>query len=402
MMNEAKRRVCILGSTGSVGQNTLDVIRQHSSRFQVVGLACGQSVEKFAAQILEFRPQYVSLANASAADTLRNILSPNSMPEIFVGVEGHRDLVEASRPDILMASMAGTHGLQATLQGIRQGVKILGIANKEVLVMAGSFINEALASSPTFVIPVDSEHSAIFQALQGNRREDVRRLILTASGGPFRTWPIENFSKIKPADALKHPNWSMGSKITVDSATLMNKGLEYIEALQLFKVEAQQIDIWVHPQSIIHSLVEYRDSSFIAQLGISDMRIPIAYALSYPERLALNFQESLSLDRIRSLNFEAPDYEKFPCLRLAINSLDRGPAGPLILNAANEVAVNAFLAEALGFTQIPVVIESALEYFSGKQPQNLQDAIELDLEVKNWTQALIERQNKKSYRSVSL
>jgi 1-deoxy-D-xylulose-5-phosphate reductoisomerase len=281
-----------------------------------------------------------------------------------------------------MASMLGTFGLRATLKAIEMDCPVVGIANKEVLVMAGPFIRKALEGKKTQLVPVDSEHSAVFQALMGNSIGRVRRIILTASGGPFRKLPVEQFVHVRKEQALKHPNWVMGAKITIDSATMMNKGLEFIEAIRLFDVRPEQVEIVVHPQSIIHSMVEYTDRSFMAQLGVSDMKIPIALALAYPDRLSLDLPKELDLVALKSLDFEAPDEQKFPCLRLAREALQMGDEGPVILNAANEVAVQAFLEDQIGFLEIPDLIGAALERFRGSLFGSLEDLIALDLEVK--------------------
>jgi len=391
-MTLVARKICVLGSTGSVGQNTLEVIRQHGDRFDVVGLACGNSVKAFVEQIREFEPAYVSVGSEEGRKELHRLLlaEPFKPKEIFVGDAGHVSLVEASRPDVLMASMLGTYGLRATLRAIEMQVPVLGIANKEVLVMAGPFIRKALNQSKTTIVPVDSEHSAIFQALMGNSLKEVRKIILTASGGPFRKWPLEDFAKIKKEQALKHPNWTMGSKITIDSATMMNKGLEFIEAIRLFEVKPEQVEILIHPQSVIHSMVEYVDHSFMAQLGVSDMKIPICLALGFPDRLALNLPKDLDLVALKSLEFEAPDESRFPCLRLARESFLMGDEGPVILNAANEVAVQAFLEDRVGFMQIPQLIEFALSRFKGRIFANLEELEALDLEVKQLIQAQIQ------------
>jgi len=386
------RKVCVLGSTGSVGQNTLEVIRQHSGRFDLVGLACGNSVKAFVEQIREFRPDYVSVGSEESRKDLNRLLLAESFKpkEIFVGELGHVDLVEACRPDVLMASMLGTYGLRATLKGIELGVSVLGIANKEVLVMAGPFIRKALSRSKTIIVPVDSEHSAIFQALRGNSMNEVRKIVLTASGGPFRKWPVEDFAEIRKEQALKHPNWTMGSKITIDSATMMNKGLEFIEAIRLFELKPEQVEIIIHPQSVIHSMVEYVDHSFMAQLGVSDMKIPICLALGYPNRIALDLPKGLDLVALKSLEFEAPDEIRFPCLRLARESFLLGDEGPVILNAANEVAVRAFLEDRIGFMQIPQLIEFALSRFKGRLFANLEELEALDAEVKRVIQTQIQ------------
>lgn len=384
MADRPKRKICLLGSTGSIGKNVLDVVRQHKDQFEIEALACGSSLENFTQQIEEFNPSFVSVGTEEVSRSLSKRLVDSKLP-IFFGSDGHRRLVEESSPDVVVAAMSGTFGLQACLQAIKQGVSILGVANKEVLVMAGDFINEALESSRTKLIPIDSEHSAIFQVIEGQEKSFLKRIILTASGGPFRNLDKSQFSSITVDQALKHPNWSMGAKITIDSATLMNKGLEFIEAMQLFRVSKNEIEVVVHPQSVIHSMVEFCDGSILAQLGLSDMRIPISYALGYPNRLPLDLGKALNFSEMKKLDFESPDFDKFPCLRLAMNSLDQGRAGPVVLNAANEVCVEAFLNEKIDFIEIPDRIESAMMNFSHYHPQCVEDAVELDRQVKNWT-----------------
>lgn len=385
MAFEKMRRVSVLGSTGSVGSNTLNVIREHRDRFKVVSLSCGSSLELFKRQIEEFSPEFVSLSCEDVASQLKAMLSSFPASRIFVGVEGHRRCIEESRPDVLMSSMSGSYGLRASLQGVRQGVSILGIANKEILVMAGVFILDALKDSRTVLIPVDSEHSAIFQALMGNQKKDVKQILLTGSGGPFRTRDIRTFDKIRKEEALKHPNWSMGAKITIDSSTMMNKGLEFIEAVRLFSLPAEKIKIIVHPESLVHSLVEYCDGSVMAQLGLSDMRIPISLALSYPNRLPLNLGKSLDLVQAGKLHFEDPDFEKFPCLRLAMESETMGSQGPIILSASNEIAVDRFLKDEIHYLEISRLVEAAMDSFKSIEVEDLDAVVDLDSEVKEWS-----------------
>lgn len=381
-----RKRLCLLGSTGSVGQNTLDVVREHKEKFEVTALACGGQVQRLVEQMEQFQVRMVSVADLQRAEDLEQLAQAKSLPLDFVGIgpEGHAELVRRSQADVVMAAMSGTFGLQASLEAIRQKVSVLAIANKEILVMAGPFIKEALESSSTKLLPVDSEHSAIFQALQGSMEKSIRRIILTASGGPFRKTPLEDFPKIGVKQALRHPNWRMGDKITIDSATMMNKGLEYIEALQLFPIQREQLEIVIHPQSCIHSMVEYQDHSVLAQMGHSDMRIPISYALAYPERLALNQLEPLDFSKLSSLEFEAVDYQRFPCLSLAIEAEKSGLSACVILNAANEVAVAQFLERQISFLEIPQRIEAALEAFSGAPAHHLDEVVALDQEVKAW------------------
>lgn len=392
-MSEKPRKVLILGSTGSVGSNTIRVIQEAPEQFNVVGLACGRSVEKLCDQIDALGVRQVSVGSEEARDKLIECLNDRGLEldEVFVGEDGHQALVRSTRPDVVVASMASTAGLKATLQSINQNVQVLGIANKEVLVMAGSFICSAMESSSTALVPVDSEHSAIFQCLMAGSRSELSRIILTASGGPFRTLKKSELDSVTVAQALQHPNWSMGDKITIDSATLMNKGLEYIEAIQLFDVSREELEVLVHPQSIIHSMVEYIDGSVIAQLGLSDMRIPISLALTYPRRMKISLGGKLDFGKLKSLDFEAPDFEKFPCLKMAVDAAFGPPSGPIVLNAANEVAVQAFLKEEIGFTQIPQLIARAMDHFSGQAVDSLESVVELDQSVKAWSSASLNR-----------
>lgn len=378
------RKVSILGSTGSIGTNTLNVIRQHRNDFEVVSLSAGTSLDILKKQVEEFRPRFVSVATEELASRFRQMLPDDLKVDVFSDTGGHRRCVELSQPEMVMSAMMGSHGLEATLQSVLQNVKILGIANKEILVMAGTFILDALEESQTTLIPVDSEHSAIFQALMGNKVSQVKTILLTGSGGPFRTRAADTFEAITKEEALKHPNWVMGSKITVDSATMMNKGLEYIEALRLFRIHRSQLKVVVHPESIVHSAVEYLDGSVMAQLGNSDMRIPISLALNYPDRLLLNFEKPFDLVKIGKLTFEEPDLEKFRCLKLAMNFDRYGPHGAVTLNAANETAVDLFLKDKLRFIQISEMVEAALEEFENRSVFSLNDVIDFDLEVKEW------------------
>lgn len=379
-----KRRVSILGSTGSIGTNTLNVIRQHPDLFDVVSLSAGSSLDVLVKQIMEFKPRFVSVGNDEKAEALKLQLPEDIQTVVLAGREGHRFCVENSRPDVLISAMSGSHGLEASLQAIIQGVSILGIANKEILVMAGDFIWDALNESKTTLVPVDSEHSAIFQALMGNKISQVKCLILTGSGGPFRKRDRATFDSITKEEALRHPNWVMGQKITVDSATMMNKGLEFIEALRLFRVHRDQVKVVIHPESIVHSLVEFWDGSVISQMGLSDMKIPISLALLYPDRLPLQFDRPFDLTKIGALHFEEPDLEKFRCLKLAMNIDFYGRSGPIVLNAANEAAVDGFLKDQIRFVQIPEIVEASLEEFRSRHPMNLSEVIDLDEEVKNW------------------
>ena len=335
------RRISILGSTGSIGCQTLEVVEADPDSFRVVALAAGQNVDRLCEQVERFQPERVSVGDEVAAQRLRDRFGPDL--EIHFGEEG-LIAVATHDCDTVVAGLVGAVGLSPTLAAIRAG-RDVALANKEVMVMAGALVQREVAASGTRLIPVDSEHSAIFQALSGQRDQDIATLILTCSGGPFRdpsVWPADRLAGVTVEEALAHPNWDMGAKISIDSATLMNKGLELIEARWLFDVPPERIDVVVHPESIVHSLVEFCDTSVLAQLGLPDMRVPIAVALAHPERIRLDLPR-LSLSEVGRLEFEAPDRERFPCLDLATRALKGSEAAPAVLNAANEVAVQAFL-----------------------------------------------------------
>jgi 1-deoxy-D-xylulose-5-phosphate reductoisomerase len=373
-----RKRLAILGSTGSVGVNTLDIVHQHPERFRVVGLAAGSNIDLLEQQMRRFHPSCVSVFDLQRAKELRERTSDLGI-EVFEGNNGACAIAGLAEVDLVLSAIVGGAGLAPTLSAIRAGSDV-AIANKEPLVMAGELVMRE-AQGRVRILPVDSEHNAIFQALAGHSHGDVRRLLLTASGGPFRTLAWEKFGEITVHEALQHPNWRMGRKITVDSATMMNKGLEVIEARWLFGVSADQVEVVVHPQSIVHSMVEYVDGSVIAQLGIPDMRIPIAYALNYPERLA-NTLPRLDLARIGTLTFEPPDLERFPCLRLGFEAIHACGTLPAVLNAANETTVEAFLHERIRFMDIPAVIEETLQRH---EAQSLIDGdIEVILEADRW------------------
>ena len=351
------KRLAILGSTGSIGRSALAVVDAHPERLRVVALAAGDNAELLAEQVAHYRPDAVAMATAGGIDRLRASLSslPSlvaSGPEALIGVATHPSV------DIVICASSGTAGLEAVLAAIEAG-KTIALANKEVLVMAGELVTSAARRRGVAILPVDSEHNAIHQCLHGRRRSEIRRLILTASGGPFRELPYEALEHVTPAAALQHPTWQMGRKITIDSATLMNKGLEVIEAHWLFDVAADQIEVVVHPQSIVHSMVELHDGSVIAQLGVTDMRLPIQYACSYPDRWEAALPR-LDLAKAGRLDFHEPAHDRFPCLGLAYRALRAGGTAPVVLNAANEVAVASFLEGRLGFTSIPVLIERTL------------------------------------------
>jgi 1-deoxy-D-xylulose-5-phosphate reductoisomerase len=368
------KRIALFGSTGSIGVNTLDVIRRNPNRFRIQYLTTNSRTDLLEAQIMEFHPDAVAVRDEKAAAALKQ-RGPNC--EVLAGESGLLELARRSDYDILVGALVGFAGLQSTVEAVQQGKRIC-LANKETLVVAGELLTTLAARTGSEIIPIDSEHSAIYQCLTGENPEHIRRIILTASGGPFRTWPRESFDAITVEQALRHPKWVMGRKITIDSATLMNKGLELIEAKWLFHQPLEKIDIVVHPQSIVHSLVEFTDGSMKAQLGAPDMRLPIQYALGAPDRIDESY-ERLDLITSGPLEFEAPDPEKFPCLRLARMAGERGGLYPCILNAANEVAVQAFLEKQIGFAEIPALIESALEAAPSDANQPFSSNIEVEL-----------------------
>jgi 1-deoxy-D-xylulose-5-phosphate reductoisomerase len=351
------KRIAILGSTGSIGRSALAVVDAHPGRLQIVGLAAGENADAFAAQIARYRPAVVSMATGGALDRLADA----GPAGVTLGGTGREGLVAvASHPDaeLVLCASAGTDALEAVLAAIELG-KTIALANKEILVMAGGIVTEAARRRGVAILPVDSEHNAIHQCLHGRDAAELKRLVLTASGGPFRGRTASDLSEVTAEEALRHPTWQMGRKITIDSATLMNKGLEVIEARWLFGVRPNQIDVLVHPQSVVHSMVELADGSLIAQLGVTDMRLPIQYAFSYPERWSANVA-GLDLVNIGRLEFAAPDLLAFPCLRLAYRALEAEQSLPVVLNAANEVAVAQFLEGRIAFTAIPQVIESTM------------------------------------------
>jgi 1-deoxy-D-xylulose-5-phosphate reductoisomerase len=350
------KRIALLGSTGSIGVNTLDVVGRHPERFRIAYLTTNSRISELHAQIEEFHPLAVAVGDEEAAVTLRSM---NPSCEVLAGEEGVREIARRGDYDILVGALVGFAGLASTVEAVRQGKRVC-LANKETLVVAGELLTPLAEVTGSEIIPIDSEHSAIYQCLVGESPESIRRIILTASGGPFRTLSKEAFGTITRQMALKHPKWVMGPKITIDSATLMNKGLEMIEAKWLFGVPLEMIEVIVHPQSIVHSFVEFVDGSMKAQLGLPDMRLPIQYALDAPERIAESYG-TLDLVKSGSLEFYPPDEEKFPSLRLAREAGERGGLYPCILNAANEVAVDAFLNDKIGFTDIPLLIEVALQ-----------------------------------------
>ncbi len=369
------KNIVILGSTGSIGTNTLDIVAKFPDQFRVVGLTAGTKEEKLEEQLRTFKPQVVALSDKAAADRLRARTKDTGIT-ILSGLEGVTEVARLSQAELVISAIVGGAGLVPTLAAIQAG-KNVSLANKEPMVMAGKLMQEEARKHGVRIFPVDSEHSAIFQSMEGHRREDIRRLILTASGGPLWDMPKEQMQHVKPEQALQHPNWKMGAKITIDSATLMNKGLEVMEARWLFDIPMHQIEVLIHRESIIHSLVEYRDGSVIAQLGCPDMRTPISYAMNYPERMPLDLP-SLDLAAIGKLTFHKPDHDRFPCLGLGYEALRTGGTMPATLNAANEIAVAAYLDGGIGFQDIPEVIRSTMEAHRTQDVTNLEQALEAD------------------------
>ena len=392
------KRIAILGSTGSVGEQTLEVAAAFPDRFQVVALAAGRRIEKLAEQVRRFRPALVSVAEAEDALALRDLLGA-AAPAIAFGDAGLAEVATADA-DLVVSALVGAVGLEPTLAAIRAG-RDVALANKEVMVMAGALVLREVKARGVRLLPVDSEHSAIFQVLAGQRPEDLLRIVLTASGGPFRTWSAERIARATIDEALAHPNWSMGPKITIDSATLMNKGLEVIEARWLFDTPPERIDVVVHPQSVVHSLIELCDGSVLAQLGVPDMRVPIAVAIAWPERLPLLGADSglarelppLDLTVSARLDFEAPDRKRFPCLDLAYAALRGDEAAPAALNAANEVSVAAFLAQQVPFAAIAAtnaaVLEAHLAHAGSAALRDLADVLEADAWARDRARALL-------------
>ena len=375
------KTIAVLGSTGSVGVTTLDVVSRFSDQFRIGAMGAGRNVERLAQQVRQFRPELVAVADDDSARRLKALLGDHKV-EILTGLDGAIAVATYSEAKLVMSAMVGALGLRPTLRAIEAG-KDIAFANKEVLVVAGEVVTRAAARNQVRLLPVDSEHNALFQCIEGNRRSAIKRIILTASGGPFRTLAADRFEAITVADALKHPTWQMGSKITIDSATLMNKGLEVIEARWLFGLEAPQISIVIHPQSIIHSMVEMIDGSVLAEMAIPDMAIPVAYALAFPDRLPMNHLRQLSLVECGTLTFEEPDFGRFPCLRLAYEALRAGGTMPACLNAANEELVAGFLANKIRFPEIPRHIETVMGRHHGGPARSLEDVLETD----SWARA---------------
>jgi 1-deoxy-D-xylulose-5-phosphate reductoisomerase len=381
------KRLTLLGATGSIGLRTLELVSSFPEDFEVAAIAArGSNVDVVADIVRKYSPRAVALLDRDALDRLARLL-PAPRPELYGGVEGLAAVARDVDADVVVSALVGGVGLLPTMAAIQQG-RTVALANKETLVMAGSLMTAAARARGVALLPVDSEHNAVFQCLAGHNRGDVQRILLTASGGPFRETPKEKLAAVTLEDALKHPTWKMGAKITIDSATLMNKGLEIIEARWLFDVASEQIQVIVHPQSIVHSMVEYIDGSVIAQLGVADMGVPILYALTYPERRPAPAAR-LDLTRVGGLTFYPPDSDRFPCLRLARTALDAGGLAPAVVNAANEIAVAAFLDRRIGFMEIPELIERALDRHPGGALSSIEECVEADARTRDTVRGFI-------------
>jgi len=377
------KSICILGSTGSIGTNTLDVIRQHPEKFRAQTLVVNTNTDLLAKQITEFQPDHAIIYDKEAFRQVSEEIT-NTDTKILFGYNGLLSVLESNKPDVFVNAFVGFAGLGPTIQAIKLNINI-ALANKETLVVAGSLIMSLAKKMDVTIIPIDSEHSAIWQCLAGEEQNAIRRLILTASGGPFRTKSRDELRHVTREEALQHPNWKMGPKITIDSATLMNKGLEVIEAYWLYGVNKSAIEVVIHPQSIIHSMVEFEDKSIKAQLGVPDMRIPIQYALDFPRRYPLDIPP-MDFLKFDSLTFEQPDLEKFPCLNLAYEALRLGKTYTAVLNAANEIAVSAFLKEEIKYGDIPVIIESQLEHHLPENDEDFDNLLQIDTRIRENTQ----------------
>jgi len=392
-MAEPVKGVTVLGATGSIGVSTLDVLARHPKRYRVVALSANRQVERLLQQCLQYRPRYAVMADETAAEQLRaRLLEQGAEIEVLSGVAGLEQVAALDEVDYVMAAIVGAAGLPPVLAAARSGKRIL-LANKEALVMSGQLFMDEVRRHNAELLPIDSEHNAIFQCMptdfdRGLDEVGVRRILLTASGGPFRTTPLEQLVAVTPAQAVAHPNWSMGKKISVDSATMMNKGLEVIEACWLFNTGTDNIQVVLHPQSVIHSMVEYSDGSVLAQMGNPDMRTPIAHALAWPERIESGVP-SLNLFEVARLDFEKPDLRRFPCLRLAMESIEAGGTAPAILNAANEIAVEGFLQERIRFTVIPELIEETLGRMTIEPADSLETIFAADAAARELSTTLL-------------
>ena len=383
------KKISILGSTGSIGRQTLEVISEHPEKFSVVGLAAGKNIELLKEQILKFRPHAVSVEDEETASVLASLIK-SCDTKIFHGLQAIEQIAILSEADLVVSAMVGALGLRPTLAAARAG-KDIALANKESLVIAGEVLISEVQKNGGNLLPIDSEHSALFQALRCGERKDVRRLILTASGGPFLNTPPDQMEDVSVEVALNHPTWKMGKKITIDSATLMNKGFEVIEAKWLFGFDPEQISVWIHPQSIVHSMVEYIDGSVISQMGKPDMRIPIAFAIAYPQRISMNCSP-VAPKSFGELSFQDVDYSQFPALSLAFDALREGGTMPSVLNGANEVAVSAFLSGQMKFTGIVKTVSKVMELHKTEPANTLDAVLQSDLWARSTAQSLIRNQ----------
>ncbi len=378
-----KKRISILGSTGSIGVNALSVVDQLNDQFEVVALSANTQWEVLAKQTNRLHPKTICLADETHIEELKNAVGNDV--EILFGRSGLLELAGRNNVDLILNGLVGSIGMEPTFRAVTAGVNV-ALSNKESLVVAGSIITMAAKKTQANVYPVDSEHSAIWQCLQGETKDDIRRIILTGSGGPFRARPSDTFENVTVQEALRHPNWDMGNKITIDSATMMNKGLEVIEAYWLFELAVAQIDIVVHPQSIIHSMIEFNDSSIKAQLGVPDMKVPIQYAMTYPQHVQANW-ERLDLAEISTLTFEKPDYQRFPCIQLAYDALNMAGSAPAVLTMANDYAVADFLRGKIGFMDIPRLIATAVEKHNYISDPSMEDVLALE----KWVQTMMQK-----------
>jgi len=376
------KTISILGSTGSIGCNALDVIRLHPDKFDIFALSGHENVDLLFTQAVEFNPSYIVTKDEKSQVRLTKLLKEKKLNiEVLFGPDGYRFIAGHEKVSTVLAAITGAAGLISTMEAAMKGKKIL-LANKESMVMAGNLLSEVCSQNNGLIIPVDSEHNAIFQVIHDqNNPDEINKLILTASGGPFRNSTLDELINVSVEDALNHPNWTMGKKVTIDSATMMNKGLEVIEAAFLFKIDYKKIEVLIHPQSIIHSLVEFIDGSSLTQLGTPDMKVPISYALSFPERISSGVS-GINLSLTEDLQFEAPDLEKFRCLKLAYDCLEQGGSYPIEINATNEVAVDAFLNKKIKFTQISELIEIALNEAKSSTIKNIEDILVVDLQAR--------------------
>lgn len=372
------KKIAILGSTGSIGTQALDIIERNRSYFKIEALSAHNNIELLKEQIEKFKPRVVTVVDKEKAEILKSKIS--SKTQILVGPGGLKEIASIKNLDMVLVAVVGIAGLEATIAALSTGNDV-ALANKETLVAGGQLVMNTAKVHGSSIIPVDSEHSAILQCIQGARKKDIKGIVLTASGGPFRGYTREDLEKVTVEDALKHPNWVMGQKITIDSATLMNKGLELIEAKWLFDLDIEQIKVVIHPESIIHSMVEFIDNSVLAQLGLADMRIPILYALTYPERMPSPV-ESLDLLKLKKLSFEEADLETFSCLKLAINAIEIGGTMPVVLNAANEIAVKKFLDRKIGFNEIASLVKEAMKNHKPINEPVLEDILRVDQAIR--------------------